>query len=201
MSRFKSLVAMLLALSMLLGAGAMPAMAEETRDDIVIALWSEPSTLAAVWPRRPRSTMVSRQIFDTLISKNAETGEYEPCLATEWTWENDNTDLVLTLRDDVTFHNGEPMTAEDVAFSYNTIINAGYADTRHFCDGQHGGRGRHARRAALPVRVRPGARVRLVGLHGHLPQAAYEAAADFGREPSAPARTSSSSGRPATASC
>ena len=45
MSRFKSLVAMLLALSMLLGAGAMPAMAEETRDDIVIALWSEPSTL------------------------------------------------------------------------------------------------------------------------------------------------------------
>ena len=39
MSRFKSLVAMLLALSMLLGVGAMPAMAEETRDDIVIALW------------------------------------------------------------------------------------------------------------------------------------------------------------------
>lgn len=129
MSRFKSLVAMLLALSMLLGAGAMPAMAEETRDDIVIALWSEPSTLCGGLAASTAVNMVSRQIFDTLIRKNAETGEYEPCLATEWTWENDNTDLVLTLRDDVTFHNGEPMTAEDVAFSYNTIINAGYADT------------------------------------------------------------------------
>ena len=69
MSRFKSLVAMLLALSMLLGVGAMPAMAEETRDDIVIALWGEPSTLCGGLAASSSVNMVSRQIFDTLIAK------------------------------------------------------------------------------------------------------------------------------------
>ena len=73
-------------------------------------------------------SLLSTQMFNTLIVRNADFTGYDPCLATEWSWENDNTDLVFTLRDDVFFHNGEKMTAEDVAFSYNTIIGAGYAD-------------------------------------------------------------------------
>lgn len=111
------------------GAGtAAPTQSGETRDDVVIALASEPSTLCGGLAASVSVNMVSRQMFDTLIQKNGE-GGYDPCLATEWTWENDNRDLVFTLRDDVKFHNGEPMTAEDVAFSFNTVINAGYAST------------------------------------------------------------------------
>lgn len=183
MSRFKSLVAMLLALSMLLGVGAMPAMAEETRDDIVIALWGEPSTLCGGLAASSSVNMVSRQIFDTLIAKTEETGVYEARLATEWKWENDNKDLVLTLRDDVTFHNGEPMTAEDVAFSYNTIINAGYADTAtsamdsmEVVDDTH---------VVLHFQFEYGPALECVSSDYMVifPQAAYEAAADFGREP------------------
>lgn len=100
----------------------------EKRDDVIVALYSEPSTLCGGLAASTTVNMVSRQIFDTLIVKNNEE-QFVPCLATEWTWENGNKDLVLTLRDDVKFHNGETMTAEDVAFSYNTIIHAGYADT------------------------------------------------------------------------
>lgn len=100
----------------------------ENRDDVVVALYSEPSTLCGGLAASTTVNMVSRQVFDTLILKNQE-GEYVPCLATQWSWENSNRDLVLTLRSDVKFHNGETMTAEDVAFSYNTIIHAGYADT------------------------------------------------------------------------
>lgn len=126
MKRMKAIISVALAAAMTLTVCA-PAMAE-TRDDVVVALWSEPSTLCGGLAASQVVNMVSRQVFDPLIMKG-EDGTYEPCLATEWTWENDNSDLVLTLRDDVKFHNGEPMTAEDVAFSYNTIINAGYADT------------------------------------------------------------------------
>lgn len=126
MRKFKTLVSAVLVSTMAI-AGATPAAAAE-RDDIVIALWSEPSTLCGGLAASTSVNMVSRQIFDTLIEKG-EDGTYEPGLATDWEWENDNKDLVLTLRDDVTFHDGEKMTAEDVAFSYNTIINAGYADT------------------------------------------------------------------------
>ena len=38
---------------------------------------------------------------------------FEPELATEWKW-LDNTTLNIKLRDDVYFHNGEKMTADDV---------------------------------------------------------------------------------------
>jgi len=126
MKKFKTLVSAVLVSTMAV-AGATPAAAAD-RDDIVIALWSEPSTLCGGLAASTSVNMVSRQIFDTLIEKG-EDGTFEPGLATDWEWENGNKDLVLTLRDDVTFHDGEPMTAEDVAFSYNTIINAGYADT------------------------------------------------------------------------
>lgn len=127
MKRIKSMFALVLAIAMILSMGTIAASAE-ARDDVVIALWSEPSSLCGGLAASTAVNMVSRQVFDTLIQKNAD-GGYDPCLATEWTWEDDNTTLVLTLRDDVKFHNGEPMTAEDVAFSYNTIINAGFADT------------------------------------------------------------------------
>ncbi len=126
MKKLKTLVAlMLIAALSLVGATCAGA---ETRDDIVIALWSEPSTLCGGLAASTSVNMVSRQVFDTLIVKDAD-GNYQPCLATEWHWENDNKSIVFTLRDDVKFHNGETMTAEDVAFSFNTIINAGYADT------------------------------------------------------------------------
>jgi peptide/nickel transport system substrate-binding protein len=48
--------------------------------------------------------------------------ELEPWLATDWeatgetTWE-------FTLREDVTFHNGEPLTADAVVFSFEEILN------------------------------------------------------------------------------
>ena len=98
------------------------------KDDITVSIWSEPSSLHAGFAASVVVSLVSSQMFDTLITRSADYSTYEPCLATAWEFQNDNKDLVFTLRDDVAFHNGEKMTAEDVAFSYNTIINAGYAD-------------------------------------------------------------------------
>ena len=126
MKSFKSLVSLALALALALTLFAATAVA--ARDDLVFALPGEPSSLCGGFAASVTVNLVSRQIFDTLVLKNKD-DEFVPSLATEWVWENDNKDLVFTLRDDITFHNGEPMTAEDVVFSYNTIINAGYADT------------------------------------------------------------------------
>lgn len=54
--------------------------------------------------------------FNTLITYDFDTGEFSPSLATDWVWEDDLT-VTFTLRDDVYFHEGEHMTAEDVLFS------------------------------------------------------------------------------------
>ena len=60
--------------------------------------------------------LTNRQIYDTLVVKDHATGEILPSLATEWEWVDDVT-LHMTLRDDVTFHNGDKMTADDVIYT------------------------------------------------------------------------------------
>lgn len=55
-------------------------------------------------------------VFDTLLTKDAS-GEIQPGVATEWSYNEDNTVLTLTLRDDVTFTDGTPLDAEAVITS------------------------------------------------------------------------------------
>ncbi len=54
-------------------------------------------------------------MYDTLVRFDKDM-KIEPCLATEWTQE-DELNWIFTLRDDVTFHNGDAMTADDVVYS------------------------------------------------------------------------------------
>ncbi len=102
---------------------------EEARDDIVIALWSEPSALNAMTSPSTATSFVASQIFDTLVRADNATEEPKPSLATEWEINEDSTEVVFTLRDDVYFHNGEKMTADDVVFSYNENIRLGICET------------------------------------------------------------------------
>lgn len=135
----KKLICLLLALvmvfSMVACASKTPAADTDTdanveattvRDDVVLNVWTEPTTLCGGFAASTYVNHISNQIFEKLLELN-EDGEYVPCLAESYEFTEDNLGLIFTLRDDVYFHNGEKMTAEDVAFSYNTIIEAGYA--------------------------------------------------------------------------
>ncbi len=53
-------------------------------------------------------------------------GDLYPGVVTTFEANADSTVWTLTIRDDVLFHNGEPMTAEDVAFSLNTVSGPDY---------------------------------------------------------------------------
>jgi peptide/nickel transport system substrate-binding protein len=55
-----------------------------------------------------------RNLYDTLIDYTAD-GKALPGLATAWTIASDDSAVTLTLRDDVTFTDGTPMTADAVA--------------------------------------------------------------------------------------
>ena len=61
------------------------------------------------------TTMVSRQIYEALVTRGLDMS-IGPQLATEWKTTNPTT-WVFTLREDVVFHDGTPMTSEDVVFS------------------------------------------------------------------------------------
>lgn len=60
-------------------------------------------------------------VYDTLLVRNPFTGELEGKLAESWEYIDDTT-IVMQLRDDVYFSNGEKMTAEDALYSMERFI-------------------------------------------------------------------------------
>ncbi|MBQ4424352.1 MAG: ABC transporter substrate-binding protein [Lachnospiraceae bacterium] len=62
---------------------------------------------------------------NALLSYNYETKQLEPCLAKEWSNNEDSTVWTFKLRDDVTFSNGEPLTADDVVFTIERMAESG----------------------------------------------------------------------------
>ncbi|MFN8482240.1 MAG: ABC transporter substrate-binding protein [Anaerolineae bacterium] len=56
-------------------------------------------------------------IFDTLVWKDSQ--GYIPWLATDWKASDDGKTWTFTLRDGVTWQDGQPLTADDVVFSFD----------------------------------------------------------------------------------
>lgn len=63
---------------------------------------------------------VFKMIYDRLVSVDSATFEVHPELATSWEWTSD-TVLEIKLRNDVDFHNGDHMTAEDIVWSFQRM--------------------------------------------------------------------------------
>ena len=64
--------------------------------------------------RGPGSTKM-RHVFDSLLQEGTE--NYVPWLAESWSISDDNLAYTFTLHKDAVWHDGEPVTADDVAFS------------------------------------------------------------------------------------
>lgn len=71
------------------------------------------------------NTATMTWIYDTLARKN-ENLETIPWAAESWSWV-DATTIDVKLREDMTFHDGEPVTAEDLVFTVNYAKDNGFA--------------------------------------------------------------------------
>ncbi|RKL64112.1 ABC transporter substrate-binding protein [Thermoanaerobacteraceae bacterium SP2] len=63
-------------------------------------------------------------LYDSLVFPNHE-GTISPWLATDWEVSNDGLTWVFNIRRGVKFHNGDELTAEDVAFSMQRLLTMG----------------------------------------------------------------------------
>ncbi len=61
-------------------------------------------------------------VYDTLFELDAGL-EIQPGLATDWEYSEDGTELTLTLREGVTFHDGDAFTSADVQASLERILD------------------------------------------------------------------------------
>jgi peptide/nickel transport system substrate-binding protein len=81
---------------------------------------SDPKTfnlaLSQEWPD------ISIFTADFLIDQNGVTGKVEPELAESWTLSEDKLKYVFTLRDGLKWSDGQPLTADDVDFTFNGIF-------------------------------------------------------------------------------
>lgn len=73
---------------------------------------------------------VQGYVLETLLTRNPETLEWEGLLARDWEVSEDGLTFRFRLRKGITFSDGEPLTAEDVAFSFAFIMNPAIAAPR-----------------------------------------------------------------------
>ena len=93
------------------------------RDDVNLTITSAFQSTDAHGNRAVSELIWRTQIYEPLFYMNEITLEYEPRLATEYSVSDDGLVYTFKLREDVKFHNGEPMKASDVVFSYEHIKN------------------------------------------------------------------------------
>lgn len=99
---------------------------------LVAALANTPDQFDPHATTSQASFQVLENVYDTLVVPSAEDLTFEPSLATEWTTSEDGLEWVFTLREGVTFHDGSPFDAEDVAYSLNRIIDEELANAFRF---------------------------------------------------------------------
>ncbi len=86
------------------------------------AVSSDPKTFNLILNREATTSDLMRYTYDPLIRENYITGEWEGVLADSWEMSDDGLECVVHLRRDVKFFDGEPMTADDVVFTYNGLL-------------------------------------------------------------------------------
>ena len=90
---------------------------------------AEPSTLiygsgdyTRINPAMDEHGEINILLFNGLTAHNGK-NEVEPCLAESWEFDRDTCTYTFHLRRDVTWHDGEPFTAEDVKFTIEAIMD------------------------------------------------------------------------------
>lgn len=87
------------------------------------AVGDDPKTFNLILNREATTSDLLRYAYDPLVRENYITGEWEGVLAESWEMSDDGLQCVMHIRKDVRFFDGVPMTADDVVFSFNDLLN------------------------------------------------------------------------------
>ena len=101
-----------------LASVGLPSFAQEI-DELVIAYnVNLPSWDPTVGPSAVNPTIqgLYQSVFDNFIPQNTDLS-FGQGLVTDWGWNDDLSQIWMDVREGVTWHNGDPFTAEDVAWS------------------------------------------------------------------------------------
>ena len=86
-------------------------------------LGQAPTTLNALSSTDGYSSGVQAMILEGLLTRDPDTRDWQPGLAKEWKISKDGKTFEFTIRDGVKWHDGKPLTLEDIKFSFDAIMD------------------------------------------------------------------------------
>ncbi|MCR6109601.1 peptide-binding protein [Bacillus sp. A301a_S52] len=97
--------------------------------DITIGVISDPVSFMTTHSQDTSSGDIEDMIYSQLVRVD-ENIEMQPELAIDWEESDDGLTYTFDIHEGVTFHDGEPLTAEDVEFTFNIFIDEDYTGPR-----------------------------------------------------------------------
>lgn len=103
---------------------------------LAFGVYFEPSGVDPHISTDAAATWMANNLYDTLVryetttlddGTEVGTTSYMPWLAESWTVSDDGRTFVFAIRDGVPFHNGDLLTADDVAFSLQRVLTLNFA--------------------------------------------------------------------------
>ncbi len=98
---------------------------------LVRALSTLPNSIDLPQAAERQASTTAWQMYDSLVWFDDE-GTLVPALAESWEVSEDGTEYTFYLREDVTFHNGEPFNADAVVFSWERASTAEFEYSYHW---------------------------------------------------------------------
>ncbi len=105
-----------------------------------LSMGAEPDNLNPLTASDAYASQILNYVNDSLIERNKDTLEYEPKLAEKWEISPDHLQYTFTLKKNVTWHDGVPLTADDIIYTFQKIqdpkveapfLRVYYADIDH----------------------------------------------------------------------
>ena len=132
-NRFLSVLALLTAVMLLcagtaLGENLKPVTGSKAGNTLSLPLVQEISTLDPAFFSKQVEDEIIMQIYEPLFMANND-GELEKILAADYTVNEDGSKVEVTLLENVRFHSGDILTAQDVAYSLSRCENSPLAST------------------------------------------------------------------------
>ncbi len=107
------------------GLTLVPARAEADPVILTVAYLNEVDSFNPFLGIEAESFEMWSLMYDSLTGYSMSDMQPEPSLATKWEASEDGLTWTYTMRDDATWSDGEPLTSEDVAYTYGRIMDGG----------------------------------------------------------------------------
>ena len=99
-----------------------PAPAVDMGGTLILRAGGTPPSIDPLWPPGTSEARITAPMYSRMLSLDEE-DTLLPFIAKEWAVSDDGTVFTFNLRDDVRFHDGHSLAAEDVVYSFNMTIN------------------------------------------------------------------------------